>query len=118
LRRFIFEKYNHLDNEMAADTLVQLTVFELSKTDISKEDLTIIGFLDSWFQNNIRDIPSNTQYDLATFVTGALSALQIKEELATNPESALDNVVIDSKESLNTFNRADSAFSELIQKSM
>ena len=117
-RTFIFEKYKDIDNEMAADTLVQLTVFELSQTDINKDDLTVIGFLDSWFQNNIRGIPGDTQYDLATFITGALSALNIKEELATGQVVALDNIVIDSKESLNSFNSEDSAFSILIQTSM
>lgn len=117
-RQFIFEKYKNMDNEMAADTLVQLTVFELSQTDINKDDLTVIGFLDSWFQNNIRDIPGDTQYDLATFITGALSALNIKEELATGQVVALDTIVIDSKESLNSFNSKDSAFSILIQTSM
>lgn len=115
-KAFVVNKHNYL-KVVGADELTALTVYELSQTDINKEDLLVLNFLDAFVQEHLGQMPDGLEPDLLAFTMCASVVLNIKEELGADFKGTIDRILINSRESLEQFDHDDSDFSKITKRS-
>lgn len=117
LAAFVNQQYQSMKKDpLGADELVQLGIYELSQTDIDKNDIPAINFLYNYLQYHSYLIRGEKGYTLMTFLSLAGLALAIKKD--ERFEEIVAAVTIKNSNQLKEFLQDDSDFSKLVARNM
>lgn len=115
LAAFVSQKYQSMKKDlMGADELIQLGIYELSQTDIDKNDIPAINFIYNYLQYHRYLVNGEKGYTLMTFLSLASLALAIKED--DELEEVTAATTIENANQLKSFLQDDSDFSRLITR--
>ncbi|HHF7345723.1 TPA: hypothetical protein ACPSKB_002150 [Legionella feeleii] len=113
LAAFVSQKYQSMKKDlMGADELVQLGIYELSQTDIDKNDIPAINFIYNYLQYHRYLVNGEKGYTLMTFLSLASLVLAVKEDEELEEVTAA--TTIENADQLKSFLQDDSVFSRLI----
>ncbi|STX40534.1 Uncharacterised protein [Legionella donaldsonii] len=115
LAAFVSQKYQSMKKELiGADELVPLGIYELSQTDINKNDIPAINFIYNYLQYHRYLVNGEKGYTLMTFLSLASLVLAVKEDEELEEVTAA--TTIDNAEQLKFFLQDNSDFSRLITR--